>query len=132
LERSRTAVNEADFNHVNFILGDTAVAAKKNLRYDLILFNMVLHHISSPARTFSDCAKLLNENGKLLIIELSSHDQDWVRESCGDLWLGFEEADLLHWAEKAELQHEQSSYLGLRNGFQIQMSVYRKGLAVEF
>ncbi len=130
LERSRISASEANFDHVNFILGDTAVACKKKLKFDLVLFNMVLHHISSPAKTFADCAKLLNDGGRLLIIELSSHDQDWVRESCGDLWLGFEENELLHWANKASLHHEQSSYLGLRNGFQIQMSVYKKEHAI--
>jgi ArsR family transcriptional regulator len=61
-----------------------------------------------------------------LIIDLGSHDQDWVRESCGDLWLGFDNEDLDYWANKAGLTTEQSSYLGLRNGFQIQMRVFKK------
>ena len=87
---------------------------------------MVLHHISSPAKTFNEAASLLNENGYLLIIELCNHDQDWVRQSCGDLWLGFDESDLNHWANKAGLLTGQSSYLGLRNGFQIQIRVFIK------
>ena len=84
------------------------------------------HHISSPAKTFKDSSALLKENGYLLITDLSTHDQDWVRKSCGDLWLGFDEADLNHWAQKAGLVPGQSSYLSLRNGFQIQIRVFRK------
>lgn len=125
LDKSRSAISECGRNDVEFILGDTAVARKLDVSSDLIIFDMVLHHISSPAKTFKDSAALLNPGGYLLIVELCSHDQDWVRDSCGDLWLGFEEGDLDHWAEKAGLEKQQSSYLGLRNGFQIQMRTFK-------
>ena len=126
LEKSKEAIAKGKFNGVQFILGDTTVARKKDVLSDLIIFDMVLHHISSPTKTFKDSSALLNKNGYLLIVDLSTHDQDWVRESCGDLWLGFDETDLNHWAQKAGLVTGQSSYLGLRNGFQIQIRVFRK------
>ena len=126
LERSRQAIKGTDTQGVRFILGDTAIARKKQLRVDLIVFDMVLHHISSPARTFQDCAALIQERGFLLVVELSPHNQDWVRDTCGDLWLGFEENDLNHWALKANLKTGQSSFLSLRNGFQIQIRVFQK------
>jgi len=125
LEKSRSAISDSGRGDVEFILGDTTVAKTQAVSCDLIIFDMVLHHISSPAKTFKDVAALLNPGGYLLIVELCSHDQDWVRESCGDLWLGFEEGDLDYWAEKAELKNQQSSYLGLRNGFQIQMRTFK-------
>jgi len=126
LEKCEEAITKGKFKGVKFILGDTTVAGKKDVLSDLIIFNMVLHHISSPAKTFKDSSALLKENGYLLITDLSTHDQDWVRKSCGDLWLGFDEADLNHWAQKAGLVPGQSSYLSLRNGFQIQIRVFRK------
>ncbi len=126
LERSREAIAAIGSDSVSFVLGDTTVARKNRQQHDLIIFDMVLHHISSPAKTFKDSAALLNNDGYLLLIELSSHDQDWVRETCGDLWLGFDETDLNHWANKAGLTLDQSSFLGLRNGFQIQIRVFQK------
>ena len=126
LEKCEEAITKGKFKGVKFILGDTTVARKKDVPSDLIIFNMVLHHISSPAKTFKDSSALLKENGYLLIADLSTHDQDWVRKSCGDLWLGFDEEDLNHWAQKAGLVPGQSSYLSLRNGFQIQIRVFRK------
>lgn len=130
LERSRQTISSAAVDGVNFILGDTTVAKTLTTHYDLIIFDMVLHHISSPAETFSDCFDLLKKDGCLLIAELSTHDQDWVRESCGDLWLGFDESDLLAWADKAGLTPGESVFLGLRNGFQIQIRVFKKGTPV--
>jgi len=126
LEKSKEAIAKAENKRVRFILGDTSTARKHQIKSDLIIFDMVLHHISSPAKTFNDAAYLLNSNGYLLIIDLSNHDQDWVRKSCGDLWLGFDEGELSHWANKAGLLTGPSSYLGLRNGFQIQIRVFIK------
>lgn len=127
LERSQTAIEKAGHDNVSLIHGDTAVACSQGIHSDLIIFEMVLHHISSPAKTFQDCAALLNPGGYLLIVELAPHDQDWVRDACGDLWLGFEKQDLDLWAEKSGLIIDQGSYLQLRNGFQIQIRVFKRG-----
>lgn len=127
LERSRAAVTDTGHDQVTLIHGDTSVARSQNISSDLIIFEMVMHHISSPARTFQDCAALLKPGGYLLVVELAPHDQEWVREACGDLWLGIEKQDLDRWALDAGLLIDQGSYLQLRNGFQIQIRVFRQG-----
>lgn len=131
LNRARNSLaqrlSRSDAAHpVAFIHGDTRVALTQGLSFDLLIYNMVLHHIPSPRETFRDCAQLLKRNGTLLLIDLSHHDQDWVRESCGDLWLGFTEHDLDAWAEEAGLDCGQRVYLGLRNGFQVQMRIFTR------
>ncbi len=124
LEKARTTVAAAGHEGVEFLLGETRSITDR--QFDLIVFEMVLHHIPSPAMTIKDCARLLAPSGKLLICDLTRHDQDWVRESCGDLWLGFDADDLYDWARQAGLEDQQSSFLGLRNGFQIQMQIFSK------
>jgi DNA-binding transcriptional ArsR family regulator len=129
LNRARNALGQRQpegYSKVRFIHGDTRTALGLDIKFDLLIYNMVLHHIPSPLETFQDCARLLRGNGALLLIDLSSHDQDWVRESCGDLWLGFTEDDLDAWTSEAGLSSGQRVYLGLRNGFQIQMRVFIK------
>lgn len=123
LNRARNTLSEQQ-HHVNFIHGDTQVAIAQGIRCDLLIYNMVLHHIPSPWEAFQDSARILEAGGVLLLIDLSHHDQDWVREACGDLWLGFDSRDLDDWAQQAGLQIAQSMYLGLRNGFQVQMRVF--------
>ena len=63
-----------------------------------------------------------------LISELCSHDQSWAREACGDLWLGFEQEDLSRWASAAGLLPGESLYIGLKNGFQIQLRHFAQPL----
>ena len=132
LEKARATALSEDYTALNFILGDTQVARKAPTRYDLIIFDMVLHHISSPAETFQDCAELLNDEGYLLVADLTNHDQDWVRESCGDLWLGFDDSDLMAWAERSGLSATDSAFLSLRNGFQIQIRVFKKETPISY
>src|SRR5690606_38223545 len=87
---------------------------------DCVVLNMVLHHLAAPGEAMKELARLVKTGGSLLITELCSHDQSWAREACGDLWLGFEQADLAHWADAAGLTPGESLYIGLKNGFQIQ------------
>lgn len=111
---------------VEFRLGDPSDLVADKVQVDMIVLNMVLHHLPSPARLFRTAAALLEDKGHLLIIDLRPHDQDWAREICGDLWLGFEPADLDLWASEAGLERGQSIYLGLKNGFQIQIRLFTK------
>ncbi|MBU2256423.1 MAG: metalloregulator ArsR/SmtB family transcription factor [Gammaproteobacteria bacterium] len=93
---------------------------------DCLVLNMVLHHFAAPAEALKQLALRLKPGGSLLITELCSHNQSWAREACGDLWLGFEQDDLARWAEAAGLHSCESLYVGLRNGFQIQVRHFAK------
>ena len=93
---------------------------------DLVVINMVLHHLASPARFFQSAHNALLTNGSLLIADLTPHDQDWAGDACGDLWQGFEPEELDRWAESTGFTSGQSAYLGLRNGFQVQVRLFHK------
>ncbi|MCB1672960.1 MAG: metalloregulator ArsR/SmtB family transcription factor [Pseudomonadales bacterium] len=131
LDQARTTVENHQVDNVEFLFGDITQAQDQDLHCDLIILNMVLHHIPAPVEVFREARRLLNPSGVLLLVELISHDQDWVRESCGDLWLGFEGEDLSGWANEAGLVEGQSLYLGLRNGFQIQVRLFLNEGAAE-
>lgn len=126
LNQAKASVAARNQNNVMFVHGDTSIAIAQGLHCDLLIYDMVLHHIPSPWEAFQDSARILKDKGILILIDLSRHDQDWVRESCGDLWLGFENNDLEDWAAQAGLTTGPSVYLGLRNGFQVQMRVFVK------
>lgn len=93
---------------------------------DCVVVNMVLHHFAVPADALCQLARLLKPGGSLLITELCRHDQDWAKQACGDLWLGFDQDELAQWADAAGLIPSESLYLGLKNGFQIQLRHFAK------
>jgi ubiquinone/menaquinone biosynthesis C-methylase UbiE/DNA-binding transcriptional ArsR family regulator len=126
LERCRARSESQKLENITFKLGDTILAESENISSDCISLNMVLHHVPTPASVISDCSRLLNPKGVLLITDLCAHDQEWVQKACGDLWLGFEPQELTRWATNAGLVQGNSLYLAQRNGFRIQLRQFLK------
>jgi len=126
LESSKNGLGR-DSNKVRFVLGDTLRALDEGLYADTISCSMVLHHVASPAAMIRDMAELLKAQGQLLLCDLDKHDQEWARESCGDLWLGFDPEEIGNWCMDAGLKQGREQYLALRNGFRVQIREFIKG-----
>jgi len=126
LEKARLKVKEQQLENIELVHGDCQLALNQAVQADLVTCNMVLHHVPAPKEIFNHSAQLLKPGGCLLITDLCAHDQAWARESCGDLWLGFAPEDLSSWAKEVQLEEEQTQFLALRNGFQIQFRTFRR------
>ena len=72
--------------------------------------------------TYVDLEQIVRD----VITDLCAHDQDWVKQSCGDLWLGFDPSEITGWAETAGLTEGNSLFLSQRNGFRIQLRQFNK------
>lgn len=129
LEKARIKVSEQQLGNIKLLHGNCQIALDQHIQADLVTCNMVLHHVPAPKEIFNHSAQLLKPGGCLLITDLCAHDQAWARESCGDLWLGFAPEDLTRWAKEAQLCEEQTQFLALRNGFQIQFRTFRRAVA---
>lgn len=127
LNRAQALAYEKQLSDIQFYLGDTKSITQKKLCADCIVMNMVLHHTPEPADIFFDLAHALNPGGVLVVTDLCSHQQQWAKNSCGDLWLGFEPQDFTEWARASGLTEGQSDYFALRNGFQVQIRQFLKG-----
>ncbi|MDG0968548.1 MAG: metalloregulator ArsR/SmtB family transcription factor [Porticoccaceae bacterium] len=126
LEQCVNRVSAQKITNVEFCFGNTQKIIESGNKFDFISLNMVLHHNPSPADIIQDCAQLLHNQGTLMITELCAHDQEWAKQSCGDLWLGFEPAFLTRWTTSAGLIEGNSLYLTQRNGFRIQLRQFHK------
>ncbi|MFJ6828409.1 ArsR/SmtB family transcription factor, partial [Pseudomonas sp. NPDC090964] len=124
LELARQLCEREALSNVDLQLADALNDTR--LRADCVVLNMVLHHFAAPAEALKQMAELLHPGGSLLVTDLCSHNQNWAREACGDLWLGFEQDDLARWATAAGLVPGESLYVGLRNGFQIQVRHFQR------
>jgi ArsR family transcriptional regulator len=123
LAQARTTVS--DIHNIDLLHADASSSQSPN-QANLVISNMVLHHVPAPEKLIEAAANTLTDNGYLLITELCAHDQKWTQDHCGDLWLGFEQSDIDRWANSFGLIPESQQFLALRNGFQIQVLIYRK------
>ncbi|AXK54327.1 MULTISPECIES: ArsR/SmtB family transcription factor [Pseudomonas] len=124
LELARQLCERETLANVSLQLADALDGVP--LTADCVVLNMVLHHFAAPAEALKQMARLLQPGGSLLVTDLCSHNQSWAKEACGDLWLGFEQDDLARWASAAGLTPGESLYVGLRNGFQIQVRHFQR------
>jgi ArsR family transcriptional regulator len=121
LEKTRRKTTTAGKDNVNFLVGELH---DHKGDCELLVLNMVLHHLASPINFFFEAKQHLKAGGCLLIADLCAHDQNWTTDTCGDLWLGFDADELDGWASAAGFEQGQSLYLGLKNGFQVQVRTY--------
>lgn len=121
LEKTQKKIAASGRNNVNFLVGELH---DHKGACELLVLNMVLHHLASPINFFFEAKQHLKANGCLLIADLCAHDQNWTTDTCGDLWLGFDADELDGWASAAGFEQGQSLYLGLKNGFQVQVRTY--------
>lgn len=127
LELARLQVK--NLSNIEFIHGNLDQLIQQNQHTDFVALNMVLHHIASPEDFLAQCWQVLNPNGMLLITDLCSHQQAWVRENCGDFWMGFEPDELLNWAKNLGFSPQEPVLVGLKNGFQVQIHIFKKQAA---
>lgn len=137
LDQCRKFARKKRFDNIGYIHGDTrsllelvgqlergsSISAR---RASCVIANMVLHHNASPKEMFRNVGRLLCDGGVFIVSELFSHEQGWVRDAAGDVWLGFDKEQLHQWAIDSGMQCDLSSYTTLKNGFRIQMHAYRK------
>jgi len=126
LAKAQQHCQQKNLGNVELKLGSTSQLVEQAKTFDGIVMNMVLHHVPAPIQLFRECGQLLSTKGVLVVCDLSHHNQEWTRENCGDLWLGFESEELDGWASAAHFVKDESVYIGLRNGFQIQVHRYIK------
>ena len=98
LEKTRKKTATAGKDNVNFLVGELH---DHKGDCELLVLNMVLHHLASPINFFFEAKQHITAGGCLLIADLCAHDQNWTTDTCGDLWLGFDADELDGWASAA-------------------------------
>lgn len=104
LTEARRRASEAGLYGVDLRLGDLAHLPLQDNEADAVIANMVLHHLPEPARAFGEILRVLRPGGQLLIGEFMPHDQEWMRETLADQWLGLAPDDVNCWLDEAGFQ----------------------------
>jgi ArsR family transcriptional regulator len=68
-----------------------------------VFASRVLHHAPRPAETVAQLAELVRSGGSLLIVDYLAHEDEQMRETQADVWLGFEPDELVRYARAAGL-----------------------------
>jgi SAM-dependent methyltransferase len=94
LERARGLAKRRRVRNIIWKRGELEKLPMRDASVDVALFSQALHHASDPATALSEASRVLVPGGKLLVLDLREHDQTWVRDRLGDVWLGFTDEQL--------------------------------------
>lgn len=89
------------FENLEYRLGDIEEPPIEKGSVDLAILSQALHHAHKPERAIVAAKNILKKGGRLVILDLLSHQFERARELYADHWLGFSEVQLHQWLEAA-------------------------------
>ncbi|MBS1254782.1 MAG: putative S-adenosylmethionine-dependent methyltransferase [Deltaproteobacteria bacterium] len=128
LASARQRVDRLGLKNVNLLVEDVSNLSLPSESLDAVFFSQSLHHLDDPESGLHEAARILRPGGQVLIMELASHNEDWVLEKLGHKWFGFEKESLMDYMHKAGFDNLYSEILPFRREelFQIILSAGRK------
>jgi ubiquinone/menaquinone biosynthesis C-methylase UbiE len=89
------------FTNLEYRLGDIEDPPIEKGTIDLAIFSQALHHAIHPEKAMAAAYRMLKRGGRVVILDLLSHQFERARELYADHWLGFSEVDLHRLLEDA-------------------------------
>jgi len=89
LARARALATRRHIKNVTWKRGELERVPIDDASIDVALLSQALHHASNPAQAVGEAVRILREGGRVLVLDLRSHEESWVRDALGDRWQGF-------------------------------------------
>ena len=97
IDRSGSALSKAKAEaarqglaNITFLEADLHALPLPNASVDLVVVSQSLHHVDSIEHVLAEGARLLKPGGRLVVLELLPHEEEWVLARLGHQHLGFD------------------------------------------
>jgi ArsR family transcriptional regulator len=94
LDRARGLARRRRVSNVIWKRGELEKLPIRDEAVDVALLSQALHHAGNPARAVAEAARITTAGGRVLILDLRMHGEEWVRAKLGDRRLGFKDEEL--------------------------------------
>ena len=94
LERARALARRRRVSNVIWKRGELDKLPIRDETVDVALLSQALHHAHDPARAVCEAVRITVAGGRVLVLDLRTHTEDWVRAKLGDRRLGFDDQEL--------------------------------------
>jgi ArsR family transcriptional regulator len=113
LDRAKALASRRRVSNVTWKRGELEKLPIKDGSVDVALLSQALHHAANPARAVAEAARITVHGGRVLILDLREHREEWVKSKLGDRTLGFNDGELKRMLADAGL-HEVRVGVGAR------------------
>jgi ArsR family transcriptional regulator len=94
LQRARALAGRRRVSNVVWKKGELEELPIRNASVDIAMLSQALHHAQNPARALAEAARITVPGGRVLVLDLRAHEEEWVRGKLGDRRLGFGDDEL--------------------------------------
>lgn len=93
----------SSFENVDVRSGTVEALPIEDGELDVALLFMVTHFVLEPAKVLAEVRRTLAPNGRLVILDLTSHEREEYSLQMGHVWQGFTEEQVRSWVTDAGL-----------------------------
>ena len=68
---------------------------------DVAMLSLVLHYSPDPQRALQEVARVVRPGGRLLVVDMQTHDREEYQQQMGHVWLGFSEKQIARFLTSA-------------------------------
>jgi len=111
LEAARNRPELAASKNVDFRVGSLSDLPIEAGEVDLVVASLVLHHVAEPTEALTEINRSVVKDGKIMIIEQQTHDNQTFRDRMGDQWWGFSDKQLTQWVKRSGFKEIRTSPL---------------------
>jgi SAM-dependent methyltransferase len=94
LSRAKALARRRRVSNVIWKKGELEKLPMKDAAVDVAMLSQALHHAHDPARAVAEAARVTVPGGRVLLLDLRAHQEEWVRRKLGDRRLGFDDDEL--------------------------------------
>jgi ArsR family transcriptional regulator len=94
LNQLRVRAAAKGIKNIETVEGEIEDLPLPDASHDVVVMSQALHHARSPERALDEARRILTPGGRLLVLDLLAHNEEWVRDQLQHVHLGFTEAAL--------------------------------------
>jgi SAM-dependent methyltransferase len=94
LARAKALARRRRVSNVIWKKGELEKLPIRDAAVDIAMLSQALHHAHDPARAVAEAARITVPGGRVLVLDLRAHQEEWVRAKLGDRCLGFDDHEL--------------------------------------